>query len=473
MRFNLKFFILVIIILFNPFNIKANTLNPENEKYKINLSKSVLYQGDPLIISIELPGDIKLTNLFLGDKKLYFYEIEKNHWLSFYGISTDHKIGKSEIKVELSNQQAINKTITIKKRIFPITKIETNKELEKKDFTLDKIEQKIKEDNKLIEKTISEKSNQIYFSQEFSYPLKKIKVVGDFGNIRKNQNSQFQHLGVDLESKVKTPVYSINDGIVKFAKDLETYGKTIIIDHGPGIKSIYLHLDKIFVKENEIVKNKQIIGLSGNTGYSLEPHLHLSIKIFQDSVDPLNFIKESNNFFKKIGLFQLNKIFAKEFTATIFKSINWGFEEKKDKRYIDTIIIHSSYNPLDNESYNLEKIINIYKYYNVAPHYIIDKNGDIYKLVDENNIAYHAGESTMPDGRKKVNNFSIGIEIIYKKDESPNENQYQALANLIKNIKSRYNIKYILGHNQIAPLRKDDPWNFNWEKLNNLINQQE
>ena len=149
----------------------------------------------------------------------------------------------------------------------------------------------------------------------------------------------------------------------------------------------------------------------------------------------------------------------------INKLVSWGYE-KASGRKIDTIIIHSTYNALGGDQFSLEKILDIYKLYGVSPHYIIDRGGKIYRLVADADIAYHAGESKMPDGRTGVNNFSIGIEIINSKTESPTSDQYSALKNLIAQLKSQYSIKYVLGHNQIAPGRKDDPWNIDWSKVN-------
>jgi len=65
-----------------------------------------------------------------------------------------------------------------------------------------------------------------------------------------------------------------------------------------------------------------------------------------------------------------------------------------------------------------------------------------------------------------VNGFSIGIELINTKKAEFTEAQYAALQKLIDRIKSEHKIKYVLGHNQIAPGRKDDPWNFDWDELN-------
>jgi N-acetyl-anhydromuramyl-L-alanine amidase AmpD len=151
------------------------------------------------------------------------------------------------------------------------------------------------------------------------------------------------------------------------------------------------------------------------------------------------------------------------------KFISWGYKMPPSNRSIDTIIIHSSYDALGTNPYSVEGVIYEYKIYGVTPHYLIDRNGTIFRLVKEENIAYHAGKSKMPDGRENVNNFSIGIELIYKKDEQPNEIQYISLCNLVKYLKSKYKIKYLLGHNHIAPDRKTDPWNFDWQKFNEML----
>jgi N-acetyl-anhydromuramyl-L-alanine amidase AmpD len=147
------------------------------------------------------------------------------------------------------------------------------------------------------------------------------------------------------------------------------------------------------------------------------------------------------------------------------KLVSWGYE-KATSRKIDTIIIHSTYNITSSDPFDLNAIIyKEYKPYGVSPHYIINRDGEIYRLVEDKNIAYHAGESKMPDGRTGVNNFSIGIELVNSKDTKPTGEQYNSLKYLIGYLKGKYSIKYTLGHKDIASGRKDDPWNFDWGKI--------
>lgn len=148
----------------------------------------------------------------------------------------------------------------------------------------------------------------------------------------------------------------------------------------------------------------------------------------------------------------------------ISKPVSWGYQSLSS-RFIDAIIIHSSYDALGSNPYSLDGLLKEYKSYGVAPHYLVDRKGKVYRLVADKNIAYHAGESKVPDGRKNVNDFSIGIELMNTKSDSCTREQYGSLVRLLGYLENKYKIKYILGHNQIASGRKDDPWNFDWDKI--------
>jgi len=147
------------------------------------------------------------------------------------------------------------------------------------------------------------------------------------------------------------------------------------------------------------------------------------------------------------------------------KLIDFGYQNIAS-RDIDTIIVHSSYDALGQDKFSVSGIIKEYEEYGVSAHYLISRDGTVYRLVADKNIAYHAGISKVPDGRTGVNNFSIGIELINTKTDKFTEMQYQSLKKLIIQLKNNYKIKYVLGHNQVAPGRKDDPWNFDWKKIN-------
>ncbi|TSD00537.1 MAG: N-acetylmuramoyl-L-alanine amidase [Parcubacteria group bacterium Athens0714_25] len=140
---------------------------------------------------------------------------------------------------------------------------------------------------------------------------------------------------------------------------------------------------------------------------------------------------------------EIKKEEVKDSDLKIFQNlVSWGYA-KKSSRNIDTIIIHSSYDALGSEPYNVRGLIDEYKQYGVAPHYLIDREGSVYRLVEDKNIAYHAGQSQVPDGRTGVNDFSLGIELMNTKKEKYTAEQYVALSGLLDYLKGEYEIKYV------------------------------
>ena len=82
----------------------------------------------------------------------------------------------------------------------------------------------------------------------------------------------------------------MNAGVVRIAQKFPTYGNTVVIDHGLGVMTFYMHLSKIKVVKGQAVALGKEIGLSGHTGYAEQPHLHLTIRINGISIDPMKFM---------------------------------------------------------------------------------------------------------------------------------------------------------------------------------------
>lgn len=131
-------------------------------------------------------------------------------------------------------------------------------------------------------------------------------------------------------------------------------------------------------------------------------------------------------------------------------------------RTVSAIIIHSTFNISKGEKYDIDLIIKQFMRYGVSSHYVIGREGKIYRLVKEEHIAFQAGKSILPNASRDVNAQSIGIELMTSFDEAPTEQQIQSLVLLVKDIRKRFKIEYVLRHSDIAPGRKTDPWNMDW-----------
>ena len=94
------------------------------------------------------------------------------------------------------------------------------------------------------------------------------------------------HLGYDLAVTQHVGVQASNDGKVVYAAPLGIYGNCIVVDHGYGLQTIYGHLSRIDVREGDIVKQGQVMGLSGMTGMAGGDHLHFAMQLDGVQIDP-------------------------------------------------------------------------------------------------------------------------------------------------------------------------------------------
>lgn len=122
-------------------------------------------------------------------------------------------------------------------------------------------------------------------------PYSKVDIISGFGNkMDEILKIPVFHTGVDIRLPENTQIEAIKSGTVTKAEWNGGYGLFVEIDHGDGIKSRYGHLSKLQVKKGDKVDMGQAIGLCGNTGKSLEPHLHFEIMKGKDYLDPMVFL---------------------------------------------------------------------------------------------------------------------------------------------------------------------------------------
>ncbi|SFW33373.1 Peptidase family M23 [Luteibacter sp. UNCMF366Tsu5.1] len=126
------------------------------------------------------------------------------------------------------------------------------------------------------------------FAHGFIWPVTG-RISGRFGNQRiYNGDPKAPHSGMDIAVPEGTPVKAPADGVITFATpDLYLTGGTVLLDHGFGLSSNFLHLSRIDVKVGQRVHQGQIIGAAGKTGRATGPHLHWGFNWFGVRLDPL------------------------------------------------------------------------------------------------------------------------------------------------------------------------------------------
>ena len=136
--------------------------------------------------------------------------------------------------------------------------------------------------------------NRTDFAAAFIWPVQG-RISGRFGNARVyNGQPGSGHSGMDIAAPTGTPVKAPAGGVVTFADaDLYLTGGTVVLDHGFGISSNFLHLSRIDIKVGDRVEQGQVIAAVGSTGRSTGPHLHWGMNWFDVRIDPLLVLERS------------------------------------------------------------------------------------------------------------------------------------------------------------------------------------
>jgi len=141
---------------------------------------------------------------------------------------------------------------------------------------------------KLIGAALDTVSPERLWQGGFLMPIQG-RVTTEYGLQRYvNGHFDYRHRGLDIAAKHGTTVRAAAPGVVTLADESsQLHGKTVIIDHGQGTSSLYLHMSAIEVTPGETVAQGQVIGRVGATGIATGPHLHYAVYAYHEAVDPL------------------------------------------------------------------------------------------------------------------------------------------------------------------------------------------
>ncbi len=287
-----KFFVASIIAAISLFFLWKFIEGP-----RLIFSSEEIEQGDTLVIRLDGVWRAPVEARFDSKPVSFFCQ-----WLSYFaiiGIDAKAKTGKIPFYVKLASGEELARELMILPRSIKETKLIIPQKMIKQGISIATLIKNITSGDKpTLDSVFKIFTPEIGFSKCFIEPLNEWIDVGNFGTLRQSPNGSVRHFGVDLKADLGDPVLSINNGVVRLVEELPNYGKTVIIDHGLGIFSGYLHLSEIKTVVNSKVKRGEIIGLVGSTGYSLAPHLHFTVKINGASVDPKKFLDTVNGFIK-------------------------------------------------------------------------------------------------------------------------------------------------------------------------------
>jgi murein DD-endopeptidase MepM/ murein hydrolase activator NlpD len=145
---------------------------------------------------------------------------------------------------------------------------------------------RIREEAKALEERFARVTRPVLWQVPFLPPVEEYRPE-NFGSRRViNGEPRMPHAGVDLRLPEGTPVRAIADGVVAFAGEQFFGGRSVVIDHGGGVFSLYYHMKENLVAEGRRVSRGERIGAVGATGRATGPHLHFGVRVPGGRVDP-------------------------------------------------------------------------------------------------------------------------------------------------------------------------------------------
>ena len=252
-----------------------------------------LNNGSPVLFRLRASTSIRsVTGNWLGHEFEFFRTRNGNAWFALAGIPLQTKPGIYELRVSErlidGRTTQLSKDVRVRQESYPRITVKVAKR-----FTEPNSAQlsTIAVDKTQKEKTFESVSPRRLWSGQFVSPV-AAGVSDVFGTARVfNQEVQSRHQGLDYAVSAGTPVRAVNSGVVVLAKPMYFEGNFIVVDHGQGLLSLYLHLSEFKVKEGDQVQAGEVIGLSGGTGRATGAHLHLAIRWQGVYLDPAVLLK--------------------------------------------------------------------------------------------------------------------------------------------------------------------------------------
>jgi len=257
-----------------------------------------LVNGAPVLFRVTAPKPVRtLSANWLGHEIAFSFDADHKSWFALAGVSLETKPGAYPIDLhaETSSATSAGQAISFEKQIrvqhqsYPRHVVLTvpGRYTAPSPEDLHQIEQD-KETKAEAFKTLSPERE---WKGSFAAPV-TAEISDVFGAERVfNGSVQRTHFGLDFRVPGGTSVAAVNSGRVILARPLFYEGNFVVIDHGQGLLTLYLHLSSFLVKEGDDVSKGQPIGLSGGTGRATGPHLHLALRWQGVYLDPQALLK--------------------------------------------------------------------------------------------------------------------------------------------------------------------------------------
>lgn len=266
---------------------------PVSSTWSVRLQPTKLVNGSPIVIQVKAPANLKsMAGRWLGHDVFFEFGPKANTWYGIAGVSLETHPGTYPLLLAGTTMTGekipFQSKVPIGRARYPIISVKVATKFTEPN---PQQQQQIKQDHDVKAELFNRVTPEQEWSGRFLAPA-AARISDVFGTRRVfNGHVQSMHQGLDYAVPSGTPIAALNRGTVLLARPLYFEGNCVVIDHGQGLLTMYLHLSEIKVKEGERIDRGQQIGLSGGTGRATGPHLHVAVRWQGVYLDPAILLK--------------------------------------------------------------------------------------------------------------------------------------------------------------------------------------
>ena len=264
----------------------------ENPVFKITERSRAHHPGEVLRITLSTSSQFSDVSIEGWGRKFPAFKQKDEDWLALVGIDLGAKPGDYQLKIQGVSQAGPNYSQTLDLKVevkeFPTRRLTVDPK-----FVSPPQDQlaRIQRESRWLSSIFSKVSSRPHWSDSFLSPVPGAATSGFGKRSIFNGQPRSPHSGTDFDAESGTPVASPNAGEVILAQDLYYTGKTVVIDHGLGLYSLFAHLSAYAVEGGDKLSRNELVGQVGATGRVTGPHLHWTVRLRTAKVDPLSLIE--------------------------------------------------------------------------------------------------------------------------------------------------------------------------------------
>ena len=285
---------------------------------------SSVRQGDVFKIGLMTDGGAMVSGDFQGKEIPFYPRADGKGYEALMGVDLECPAGTYPLNMTVrGGSWASMRTfqVGVAREFFGVQRITLPPEMVDLDAqTL----RRVREEKRRIEALWAATSQNRRWSGEFLAPLEG--GISTFFGVRRILNGQrrSRHNGIDIKAHQGEEIRCPNDGRVVMVDELFFGGKTVVVDHGQGLYSFYMHLDKVVVPMNRDVRKGDVIGTVGATGRATGPHLHWGVCLNGARVDPISLMEATTDNRKAIETVRNRKYMAEKWKKSSKNGENLG-----------------------------------------------------------------------------------------------------------------------------------------------------